>query len=175
MNLLHLMSPEVLVLGIGNVLLGDEGVGVHVIQHLQDSEGLPPGVEILDGGTGSMVLLGPMRAARRMILVDATLDGQRPGTVRRLEPRFASDFPPSLTAHDIGLKDLMDSFYLLGERPEVVLFTVTVEAIQDLRIGLTPAVAEAVPEVAERIHEELAINESLWEPWVPSGQVGNQG
>lgn len=165
------INPEVLVLGIGNVLLGDEGVGVSVVRHLLDSGWLPPGVEVLDGGTGSMVLLGPMRAARRMILVDATLDGQTPGTVRRLEPRFASDFPPSLTAHDIGLKDLLDSFYLLGERPEVVLFTVTVEEIQDLRIGLSRPVAEAIPEVVERIHEELAITEALWEPWVHSGQA----
>lgn len=161
-------SPEILVLGIGNILLGDEGVGVSVVQHLLATEGLPAKVEVLDGGTGSMVLLGPMRDARRMILVDATMDGNPPGTVRRLEPRYASDFPPSLSAHDIGLKDLLDSFYLLGDSPQVVLYTVTIDAIQDMHIGLSYAVAEAVPEVAERIREELAIIDALWEPWAPA-------
>lgn len=147
-------DPHTLVLGIGNTLLGDEGVGVAVVEHLQASGGLPEGVDLLDGGTGSMVLLEPMRAARRMILVDATADGSPPGTVQRLVPRFSSDFPPSLTAHDIGLRDLLDSFYLLGETPEVVLFAISIALPQDLHLGLSEGVAAAVPGIAEAIRKE---------------------
>ena len=112
---------RILVLGIGNTLLGDEGVGVAVVDQLTREGGLPGHVDLLDGGTGSLVLLEPMREAGRMILVDATADGQPPGTVRRLEPRFSSEYPASLTAHDIGLRDLLDSFYMLGDEvPQVV-------------------------------------------------------
>jgi len=147
---------QTLILGIGNTLLGDEGVGVAVIDHLREGGKVPTSVHLLDGGTGSLVLLEPMREARRMILVDATADGQLPGTVTRVVPRFASDFPPSLTAHDIGLKDLLDCFYLLGETPEVVLYAVSIAFPQLLGIGLSPVVQQAVPRVAEQVLQELA-------------------
>jgi hydrogenase maturation protease len=146
---------DTLLLGIGNLLLGDEGVGVHVARHIMDGEALPPGVECLDGGTGSLVLLEPMQAARRIILVDATADGQAPGTIRRLVPRFSSEFPPSLTAHDIGLRDLLDSFYLIGQAPDVVLFAISISLPQDMTTELSPPVAAAVPAVARLVRSEL--------------------
>ena len=148
-------KARILVLGIGNTLLGDEGVGVAVIDHLNTKGGIPTEVDLLDGGTGSMVLLEPMRAARRMILVDATADGSPPGTIQRLVPKFSTDFPPSLTAHDIGLRDLLDTFYLLGETPEVVLYAISIRFPQEIQYGLSAEVAAAVPEVADLIRHEL--------------------
>lgn len=148
-------NPRMLVLGIGNTLLGDEGVGVAVIDHLRAEGGIPPGVDLLDGGTGSLVLLEPMLEARRMILVDATADEAPPGTIHRLVPRFSSDFPPSLTAHDIGLRDLLDSFYLLGETPEVVLYAISIRFPQEIGMGLSAEVGAAVPVVAQRIRREF--------------------
>lgn len=148
-------SLPILVLGIGNILLGDEGVGVAVINHLLGEGGIPADVDLLDGGTGSLVLLEPMREARRMILVDATADGSPPGTIQRLVPRFSSDFPPSLTAHDIGLRDLLDSFYLLGETPEVVLYAISIHFPQEIGMGLSAEVAAAVPLVAERVRRDF--------------------
>ena len=148
-------GSRTLVLGIGNTLLGDEGVGVAVIDHLHANGGLPADVDLLDGGTGSMVLLEPMRKARRMILVDATADGSPPGTVQRLVPRFSTDFPPSLTAHDIGLRDLLDTFYLLGETPDVTLYAISIRFPQEIHLGLSAEVEAAVPIVAERIRQEF--------------------
>jgi hydrogenase maturation protease len=145
-----------LILGIGNLLLGDEGVGVHVVRHLEAAGPLPEGVECLDGGTGSMVLLEPLQAAARLILVDATCDGQPAGTLERLQPRFASDFPPSLAAHDIGLRDLLESFYLTGGgAPDVVLYAVSITLPQDMTTELSPAVAAAVPRVAAAVRREV--------------------
>jgi hydrogenase maturation protease len=149
------MKPSTtLILGIGNILMGDEGVGVEVVRRLEATP-LPEGVECLDGGTGSFVLLGPMQSAARVILVDATADGAPPGTITRLEPRFSRDYPRALTAHDIGLKDLLDAFHLLGDPPPVTLFAVTIDPPVEVGIGLTPAVASAVPEVARLILAEL--------------------
>src|SRR5215470_10474751 len=93
-------SPAVLVLGIGNVLMGDEGVGVRVVENVAQMP-LPNNVHCLDGGTGSFLLLEPMQSANHVILVDATIDGNAAGTVNRLTPRFSSDYPKTLTAHDI--------------------------------------------------------------------------
>jgi hydrogenase maturation protease len=145
---------KTLILGIGNLLLGDEGVGVHLVRHLESLGPLPEGVECLDGGTGSMVLLEPMQSAGRLILVDATCDGNPPGTVQRLLPRFASDFPPSLSAHDIGLRDLLESFYLTGTPPEVVLYAVSIDLPQDMTTDLGPPVAAALPGLAEAVLAE---------------------
>ena len=145
---------NVLVLGIGNVLMGDEGVGVHVVRHLE-AIGVPEGVELLDGGTGSFLLLDPMQRARRIILIDATLDNEPPGTVRRLTPRFSSDYPRTLTAHDIGLKDLLDTFYLLGYPVDVVLFAISIASLQEIGLDLCPEIAERVPEIAQLVLHEL--------------------
>jgi hydrogenase maturation protease len=144
---------RVLILGIGNVLMGDEGVGVHVIDYLQEGT-LPEGVTCLDGGTGSFLLLEPMQQARRVILVDAAIDGAPAGTVRRLRPRFSKEYPRTLTAHDIGLKDLLDAFYLLGRPANVTLFAVSIDPLQDLSVELSPVLSAIVPEVAQAILAE---------------------
>lgn len=152
-------AKGILILGIGNVLMGDEGIGVHVVRHLQnmppDGRSLPEGVECLDGGTGSFNLLEPMQRASKVILIDATIDGSPVGTVRRLRPRFSKDYPRTLTAHDIGLKDLLDAFYLLGNPPEVILFAVSIAALQEVGTELSPELAALVPEVARRVEEEV--------------------
>jgi hydrogenase maturation protease len=151
-------GPEentVLVLGIGNVLMGDEGIGVYVARRLAE-RGVAEGVEVLDGGVGSFLLLGPMQSAGRILLIDATLDGQTPGTIRRLTPRFSSDYPRTLTAHDIGLKDLLDAFHLLGQVPEVTLFAISV-AVAEMGMELSPAVAAAVERAADLVAAELCV------------------
>ena len=147
-------NPPVLILGIGNVLMGDEGVGVHVVSELQKLD-LPPGVECLDGGTGGFQLLGPMQDAGRVVLVDATADGSALGTVHRLRPCFSKDYPRTLTAHDIGLKDLLDAFYLLGDSPDVTLFAVSISIPEEVQVGLSEELARCVPGIVERVLEEV--------------------
>jgi len=144
----------ILVLGVGNVVMGDEGVGVHVVRQLAEMR-LPVGVECLDGGTGSFLLLGPMQKAKRVILIDATIDGNSAGTVRRLAPQFSSDYPTTLTAHDIGLKDLLDAAYLTGGRLDVTLFAVSIDPPEGLGMELSPPIAERVPAIASLVIEEL--------------------
>lgn len=148
-------GATVLVVGVGNTLLGDEGVGVHAVRHLEGLA-LPAGVELLDGGTGGFLLLGPMQEAGRVVLIDATLDDKPPGTVTRLKPRFSSDYPRTLTAHDIGLKDVLDAFYLTGaDPPDVTLFAVTIPEPNGLSTELSAEIAALVPEIASRVLEEL--------------------
>jgi hydrogenase maturation protease len=147
-------NGKLLVLGIGNVLMGDEGIGVHVVRQLEEGA-IPDGVELLDGGTGSFLLLDPMQRARKVILVDATLDGNPPGTVRRLTPRYSTDYPRTLAAHDIGLKDLLDAFYLLGHEVDVVLFAVSIAPLQELGLEMSPDLAARVPEIAAIVKAEV--------------------
>lgn len=138
-------EPEpILILGVGNVLVGDEGVGVHVLQALEQ-ESWPDGVDLVDGGTGGFHLLGYLRDYKRIILIDATRDGEPPGTVRQFSPRLAADFPPSLGAHDIGLKDLIGAAALLGPLPQMTVVTISIEELVPMTMELSPTVADAVP------------------------------
>ena len=145
---------KTLVLGLGNVLMADEGVGVHVVRAL-DGRPLPPGVECLDGGTGGFVLLEPLQNADHVILIDATADGNPPGTITRTTPQFSSDYPPTLTAHDIGVKDLLDAFYIQGGGRDVVLYAITIDPHQPIRMSLSDKVAKGAAEAEEQILAEL--------------------
>ncbi len=117
-------NHKTLVLGLGNVIMGDEGIGVHVVRALVQ-QSLPSNVECLDGGTGGFILLEPLQNADRIFLVDATADENPIGTVTRTTPKFSRDYPPTLTAHDIGVKDLLDAFYMQGGSRDVVLYAIT--------------------------------------------------
>ena len=149
------MHEEILILGIGNVLLGDEGVGVHAVRVLE-GEILPDHVRLLDGGTGGFHLLSIFQQYKKIILIDATLDGREPGTVSLLKPKYAKDFPQTLSAHDIGLKDLVQSAALLGFLPEISLITVSISDQQPLSMDLSEKVRNSVGEVISRIQILIA-------------------
>ena len=152
------IKSKTLVLGIGNILMGDEGVGIHVVRELEKSD-LPDNVECLDGGTGSMVLLQPMQEAEKLIIIDATIDGSPTGKVNRLIPKFSKDYPVTLTAHDIGLKDLLDTFYLLGREPNVILFAVSIAPLKaGLSIDLSKEMSTALPHIIEQIKKEICLS-----------------
>ena len=136
-----------LILGIGNLLLGDEGIGVVAVRYLE-AEGFAARAELVDGGTGGFHLLGLFSGRPHLILIDATDDGRPPGTVTRLQPRYASDYPRTLSAHDIGLRDLIESAALLGAMPRVDLITISVGPLQPMTLELTPAVRAALPQIA---------------------------
>lgn len=144
-------AAQVLLLGVGNWLMGDEGVGIHVVRELETQ---PPlfGVRTLDGGTGGVNLLLELEGMRDVVMVDATRDGQPAGTVTLLQPRRVGDLPRGLGAHDFGLKDLFAAAALLGQLPNIHLYTISVEELKPMCTDLSPAVSAAVPEVVHAMH-----------------------
>ncbi len=148
---------ETLILGIGNVLMGDEGIGVHAINYLEKKASFG-NVRLLDGGTGGFHLLEFLHTYATIIMIDATMDGQPAGTVKVIKPRFSTDYPKTLSAHDIGLKDLVESAHLLGFVPEIFLVTVAIPGIQPMQIRLSAEVESALPEIEEQISKLLAVS-----------------
>ncbi len=130
--------------------MGDEGVGVHAVRHL---ERLPllPNVRVVDGGTGGFHLLPLFDGCASMVMIDATMDGQSPGTVSVTEPRFASDFPKALSAHDIGLRDLVESAALLDSLPKIFLVTISIEQMQPMCMELSQPVKQSLPTVERTV------------------------
>ena len=148
------MNKDILVLGVGNLLLKDEGVGIHVILALEKEE-LPPNVSLMDGGTGGLHLISWIQDYNRIIMVDATLDHNPPGTIRMIRPRYATDFPPLMSAHEIGLRDMIDAMILTEKLPDIQLIVVSAEDISEVGMDLTPVVQAAVPKVVKMIKQIL--------------------
>jgi len=144
------MQNKILVLGVGNYLMGDEGLGVHVARQLCE-ELKEEMIEVVDGGTGGFLLLEYFENYPVVILVDATLDGQPPGTLQFIHPKFSRDFPKAMSTHEIGLKDLMESLVLLDKLPTIYLFVVSIEKIQPLSIELSPQIQNVLPALKEKI------------------------
>lgn len=158
-------DPHILILGIGNYLMGDEGVGVHTARRLQ-AMNLLPDIEVVDGGTGGFYLLQYFEDNDAVILIDATLDDNEPGTIRLIEPKFAKDFPRAMSTHDIGLRDMVNALQLMDKMPHIYLFVVSIESIQQQGIELTPRIERAMPVLLQKVTalaQKLELEENISE------------
>ena len=140
------LYKKTLILGLGNVLLQDEGLGVHTLREMQELD-WPENIELLDGGTGGFVLLSLFNEYDQFIIIDATLSNEPLGTIKVIEPKFAKDFPRSLSTHDLGLKDLMESAQLLGKMPKIYLIIVNINPKQEMSLELTSETKKIIPEI----------------------------
>lgn len=144
-----------LILGVGNLLLKDEGVGIHVIQALEKENNLPSGVHLMDGGTGGFHLVSWLEEYDHIIMVDATLDKNPSGTVRLIKPKYASDFPPLMSAHEIGLRDMMSIMELTESLPKIDLIVISVADISEVGMVLSTDVEKSIPKVIDLIRTLL--------------------
>ncbi len=132
---------RLLILGLGNVICGDDGVGVAAVERLRREYELPDGVEALDGGTLGLTLLHYAAGADDLLLVDAIRADAPPGTLVRLS---GDDVAPAvrerLSVHQIGVADLLEGLRLLDAYPRRVLLVGLVPETLELRVGLSPAV-----------------------------------
>lgn len=144
------------VLGIGNLLLQDEGVGALAAQELVRRFYTPDGLEIIDGGTAGIELMGYIANRDLLIIIDAVKSGQEPGTIVRIEgEEVPATFRQRLSPHQLGLSDLLATCILTGETPErMVLFGVE-PAGMETGIGLTEKVAASFDRLLEMVRLEL--------------------
>lgn len=147
-------TNKTLVLGLGNVLLNDEGIGVRVVEEMAKIQ-LPDNVDTLDGGTGGFVLLSLFQDYSTIIIIDATLNEEEPGTIKVLEPKYSSDFPRSLSTHELGMKDMIESAMLLGKVPKLYLVAITISPQQDMDMKVTPSLTNKIPSIIEVIKKIL--------------------
>ena len=146
---------KTLILGLGNVLLQDEGIGVHSLKQLEKME-WPKNVELLDGGTGGFVLLSLFQDYNKLVIIDATLSNEPEGTIKIIKPKFAKDFPKSLSTHELGLKDMIESSILLGYKPDIHLITVSINPEQKMSTSLSPAIEGKIPEVISTVEQIIS-------------------
>lgn len=145
---------KVVIIGIGNILLRDEGVGVHAAWALMGRQ-LPDQVEVIDGGTDAMDLLPAIQEAGRVIVIDALTGGKEPGAIYRVTPAdllCATDYPLSL--HQTSFLEVLGMARQLGNEPEVVIIGVEPKEMT-WGLTLTPEVAQSLPQVIDAVLAEL--------------------
>jgi hydrogenase maturation protease len=148
---------KAVVLGVGNVILADEGVGVRVIEAFERDFVPPEGVTVIDGGTAGMELLEDLSRLDFLLVVDAIAAGKAPGELVRLAgdevPVF---FRRNLSPHGIGLSDVLASLEFLGTEPKETMILGVQPMSMALSTELTQTVAVRVPELVAQVVAELS-------------------
>ncbi len=147
-------SPT-LILGVGNILLSDEGIGVRVVEAMKETK-LPDGVELLDGGTGAYDLLDIIADREKVIIIDAVKGGSEPGSIYHFGPDDIRAQQYHITsAHQVGLPDALTMTRIAGCSPRhVIIYGIEPKRL-DWGLDLSPEVAAVVPRVIELVMSEL--------------------
>lgn len=150
------MTERILVLGLGNVLLRDEGIGVWVADALRRQYEFPETVTVLDGGTLGLDLLPQLDGVEHLLLIDAVRLGRAPGETVRLEgDEVPAALEVKLSPHQMGVQDLLAAARLTGrEPPHVVLWGIEPGSFEP-GTGFSPKVQEALPRLQAEVLEEL--------------------
>ena len=150
------MEKKILVLGVGNILLRDEAIGVRVVEKLQETYSFSPNVDLMDGGTLGMSLLDPIYRSDYVIVVDAVQNGGTPGTLYRLpaeELNKRLKFKNSL--HQLDLVETLVYTEMMGKRPEAVIIGVEPADISPWGTEMTETVQSRLQEMCSRVLSEI--------------------
>lgn len=148
-------THRIRVIGVGNILLADEGIGVHLVNELRKRDALP-GVDFVDGGVAGGALLNLIEDQERVVLLDTVAAPFPPGTVLKLFPddiRRGADVRYSL--HDLNLADTLDLMRLRGTLPEILILAVVPADIETYRIGLSEPLAARFEEILAKVGAEI--------------------
>jgi hydrogenase maturation protease len=149
-------SPQkIVILGVGNLLLSDEGVGVHVANKFMKIK-LPPEVSVVEGGTDGFRLLNVITEADWLIVIDAVRGGAEPGSIYRFDIDDVRSCPPGFktSVHQIGILEVIDLSELIGRKPHTTIIGIEPKSLE-MGMELTPEIKSKVPRIIDLIFEEL--------------------
>ncbi|MDZ4042382.1 MAG: HyaD/HybD family hydrogenase maturation endopeptidase [Eubacteriales bacterium] len=147
---------RIIVLGLGNILMQDDGFGVRVIEALREVP-LPEKVELVDAGTGIYSLMYDLEGADHIVVVDAVQGGAEPGAVYRIPgEELGSFYQGAASSHEIRFPEVMAMFKQQGYHPQAVVYGVEPAAL-DLGMELTASVAAALPRVVDLVQDEIRL------------------
>jgi hydrogenase maturation protease len=150
-----LASSDTIVVGVGNTILSDDGVGVHAARLLQRDPRVSAGVTILDGGTLGLELIPYLSGASRLLLLDAVDTGEKPGTAFCLAGDQLRNLPGGTNVHQLGVSDLLATLPLVSDTLREVILLGIQPASTDWGTELTPAVQAALGQLVEAAVEQL--------------------
>lgn len=151
-----LATPEITVLGIGNIILQDEGFGVRVAEVLDAQYDFPNNVQIIDGGTLGMELMRFLVGTKKLLILDSINGGAEPGTTFRFEDKAVMEhFNDKLSAHEVGIQDVLAFLSVTGKAiPNVVVIGAQPYCLE-AGVGLTPEMEKLLPVLVDSAVKEL--------------------
>lgn len=152
-----LASSGTVVIGVGNTILSDEGVGVHAARLLQGDPRVPNGVTILDGGTIGLELIPYASDASRVLLLDAMNSGSAPGTLARMTGKDLLNMSGGLNVHQLGVADLIAALSLVSERPQDIVVLGVQPGNTDWGTTLSPDVQAGLAQLVEAALAQLLL------------------
>ena len=143
-------QPKTVIMGAGNILMKDDGIGVHAVRALLGHEDIPDNVEIVDAGTAGADCLLQYPDTERLIIIDAVLGGGKPGTMYRLSPDDFRQAPQcKMSLHQMSLMDSLDASRLLGTQPREIIIIGVEPAVIAEGMGMTRRVASQLSKIVE--------------------------
>jgi len=164
-----LSSSNTVVVGVGNSILSDDGVGVHAARMLENDARVPASVTILDGGTIGLELLPYVSEARRVLFLDAVNSDSAPGTLARMTGKELLGAAGGRSAHQMGVADLIAALYLVSATPQEIIVLGVQPAHTDWGTTLSPSVEAALGPLVEAALTQL----QLWEKLPLAGLEGH--
>lgn len=155
-------TPNIMVMGVGNVLLSDEGVGVHILKELEKEE-LPENVELIEAGTAGLELAHLIENTDFLIIIDAVNAKTKPGALFRFKPDDISIMPEmfEVSFHQVGILEVLSIINILGTSPKTIVYGIQPKSL-DWGLELTEEIAAVLPKVKEYILKEIMyINSNL--------------
>ncbi|MEK6691427.1 MAG: HyaD/HybD family hydrogenase maturation endopeptidase [Nitrospirota bacterium] len=149
------LRPKVLILGVGNLLIRDEGFGVHAIKSLEDFS-FPENIKLLDAGTISHQLIPLFHSIDYLIVIDVIEAGDKPGSIFKFSPddmKFRSE--RMLSLHQMGLIDILQMAELTGAKPKTIIIGIQPKDISSWSLELSDEVKAVIPRVKDLVLEEL--------------------
>jgi hydrogenase maturation protease len=150
-------APGILVIGLGNLVHSDDGVGIHAIHRLQADPRVPPEVRLIDGGTQGLSLIPHISGIARLLVIDAVDIGEKPGTVVRLDGKSLDGLRGKPTVHQLGFADMMIALKLLGDAPEEVVVLGVQPLSTEWSAELTPVVQSALDRLPDLVIAQVEI------------------
>ncbi len=154
----HLQDRTIGILGIGNLLLGDEGFGVHCVQHIEQHYNIPENIRVFDGGTAGILLAPFIEECDKLYVLDVIDLEDDPGSVHLFtdEDVRAGNVQTRMSPHQIGMLEILDICKIRGKVPEQVQYITVVPQTLETGMELSPLIAERVTDVIDILLQSLA-------------------
>lgn len=151
------MQSQTLLLGLGNILLGDEGIGIRALERLQAQYQLPETVQLLDGGVMGLELLTYVEDAEALLAIDAVQTGQMPGTLVRLEgEEIPATLAMKLSMHQVNFQEVLAVSHLRGKAPPRLVVWGMEPAVLEPTVALSEAIANQLDQLVQAVVTELS-------------------